>query len=368
MGEEIQVGLIGVSDDARPLWDALANEPRIRLAAVADLDGEAAARCAASVGAEAYTDFRSLIVEQRLEALFIACPHHAAQEYMKLAAKKRLPVFKKPPLARRFNEALRLTQDFERARGGAVPLVVARPWPAEPAMEEAGRRLGRLGRPFLVEARIHSRQPADLGWRGDRERAGGGVLLHEAYPLMDTVIHWLGPPSEVFTAAGRASRPLTRYPYDTEDTAVVVLKYANGAIASFSCCWTSGPAWRELTIRASEGTIRIDPARVAVLDLDGKPLCTPLDRAPNVYSHPIRAFLDGLTGPAVRMKSLARDHLWTMAALEAAYLSARTGEAESPSKWFDILSAHEGAVIPGLSAAPEEPPAESPPAEANPDM
>jgi hypothetical protein len=31
----------------------------------------------------------------------------------------------------------------------------------------------------------------------------------------------------------RVSRPQTRYPYDTEDTAAVVLKYADGAVATF---------------------------------------------------------------------------------------------------------------------------------------
>ena len=89
--------------------------PALRIAAVADTDAEAAARCAATLGAEPYSDFRSLIVEQPLDALFVACPHHAAQGYLKLAAKKRLPVFKRSPLARRFDEALRLTQDFEGA-------------------------------------------------------------------------------------------------------------------------------------------------------------------------------------------------------------------------------------------------------------
>jgi predicted dehydrogenase len=233
-------------------------------------------------------------------------------------------------------------------------------------MEQAGQRLAELGKPFLVDAQIYSRQGEDLDWRGDKESAGGGVLLNEGYPLVDTVIHWLGPPAEVFAVTAQASLPRTRYTYDTEDTAVVVLKYAGGAIATFTCCWTSGPSWRELTLRTGEGTIRIDPARISIMDRDGKPLCTPFDRAPNVYSQPIRAFVDNLATPPNRMKSRARDHLWTMAVLEAAYLSARTGEAESPSKWFDILSAHEGTVIPGLdlpthitTGAEAEVPAES---------
>lgn len=353
---ELQVGLIGLTGGAEPILDALLAEPRVRVTAVGDHNAEAAARRAESIGAEAYSDYRSLIVERRLDALFIAAPHFVTHAYLKLAAARGTPVWKQTPLARRFDEALALTRLFERAVPGGCPLVIARAWPAEPAMEQAGKRLAELGKPFLVEARVFVCRPEDLDWRGDSERAGAGVLLHEAYNAIDAVVHWLGPPAEVYAAMSRASRPQTRYPYDTEDTAIVVLKYADGAVASFTCCWTCGPPTSQLTIWATGGTIRIDPAKIAVLNRAGDPTCTPFDRAPNPYTHPIRAFLDGLMGDRKRMGSLARDHLWTMAVVETAYLSSRTGEAESPAKWFEILRADEQLAP---QAPQEKPSAES---------
>jgi predicted dehydrogenase len=349
---ELQVGLIGLAGGAEMVLHALLAEPRVQVVSVGDRDPKLAARHAETIGAEVYTDYRSLIVERRLDALFVAAPHFAIQGYLKLAAAQGTPVWKQTPLARRFDEALALTRVFERTVPGGCPLVVARPWPAEPAMEQAGKRLSELGKPFLVDAHVLVCRPEDLDWRGDSERAGGGVLLHEAYGAIDTVVHWLGPPAEVYAAMSRASRPQTRYPYDTEDTAIVVLKYPDGAVASFACCWTSGPPTSQLAIWATGGTIRIDPAKVAVLSRAGDAVCTPFDRAPNPYTHPIRAFLDGLAGDRKRMGSLARDHLWTMAVIETAYLSSRTGEAESPAKWFEILRADEQ---PTASPAPPEP-------------
>lgn len=353
MAGELQVGLIGLTGGAAPILDALLAEPGVHVAAVGDRDPEAAARCAESIGAEAYSDYRSLIVERRLDALFVAAPHFVTHGYLKLAAAQATPVWKQTPLARRFDEALMLTRTFERAIPGGCPLVVARPWPAEPAMEQAGKRLADLGRPFLVEARVFVSRPDDLNWRGDSERAGAGVFLHEAYGAIDAVVHWLGPPAEVYAAMSRASRPQTRYPYDTEDTAVAAFKYADGALASFTCCWTCGPPTSHLTIWATGGTIRIDPMKVTVLNRAGEPICTPFDRAPNPYTHPIRAFLDGLNGDRKRMSSLARDHLWTMAVIETAYLSSRTGEPGSPAKWFEILRADEQPISSGPELRPQ---------------
>ena len=359
---ELQVGLIGLTGGAETVLGALLAEPRVRLAAVGDRDAELAARLAESLGAEAYSDYRSLIVERKLDALFVAAPCCDVHAYLRLAAAQGTPVWKLAPLARRFDEALTLTRVFDKAAPGGCPLVISRAWPAEPAMEQAGKRLAELGRPFLVEARIFICRAEDLDWRGDSERAGSGVLLHEACAAIDTVVHWLGPPAEVYAAMSRVSRPQTRYPYDTEDTAVMVLKYADGAVASFVSCWTAGPPTYQLTIWASGGAIRIDPAKIFVLNRAGEPICTPFDRAPNPYAHPIRAFLDGLAGDRKQLTSLGRDHLWTMAVIEAAYLSARTGEAESPAKWFEILRAEEhlAAPEPVEGGSPTEPESAAP--------
>lgn len=358
MSDEWQVGLIGVTRSAKRILDALGAEPHVRLVALADRDGETVTRLAESLDAEAYTDYRSLIVERKLDALFVAAPPFATHGYLRLAAAAGTPVWKRTPLARRFEEALTLVQTFEKHR---CPLVVSRAWPAEPAMDQAGKTLAELGRPFLADARVFCCHPDDLDWRGDSEQAGGGAMLYELYEAIDAVVHWMGPPAEVYAATGRSSRPQTRFPYDTEDSAVVVFKYPDGAIATFATCWTSGPRTSEIVVRAPGGTVRIGPATVAVLDRAGEPARTPLERAPNPYSHPIRAFLHGLAGDRKRIASLARDHLWTMAVIETAYLASRTGEAESPSKWFEVLQAD--AVAGGDKPEPDRPDA-PPPAEA----
>jgi len=282
----LRTGLIGLTGGAKPILDALRAEPRVQLVAVGDRDAETAARHAEALGAEPYTDYRSLIVEHKLDALFVATPHFATHGHLKLAAGRGTPVWKQSPLARQFEEALMLVRTFERSgeSGEAVPLVIARAWPAEPALERAGAILAELGRPFLIEGRVYTCRPEDLDWRGDSERAGAGVLLHEAYGLIDAVVHWFGPPTEVYAAARRVSRPLTRYPYDTDDTAVLVFKYTDGAMASFTCCWTSGPPLSQLAIRATAGTLVIEHDRVCVFDRAGESRCAPIPRAANPYA------------------------------------------------------------------------------------
>ena len=72
-------------------------------------------------------------------------------------------------------------------------------------------------------------------WRGDSRRAGGGVLLHGGYELVDAVVTLLGVPSEVYATLGFAVPPGEARPYDTEDAASMVCQYSDERTATISC-------------------------------------------------------------------------------------------------------------------------------------
>ena len=85
------------------------------VAAVADIDRDAAENAAGRFGAKVYVNVRSMIVESPMNAVMIACPHDEYPEFVRLAAGRGLHLLKEKPLARSFDEALALVRAYDQA-------------------------------------------------------------------------------------------------------------------------------------------------------------------------------------------------------------------------------------------------------------
>lgn len=285
-----------------------------------------------------YDDFRSLIVENTLDALFVAVPVFRRLPFLTLAAERRLPVWMLAPAARRFEEALEIREAFDRSD---CPLAVVRSWGAEPALQADKVGPKALGRVFLARGSVLTCLPDDLDWRGDSVRAGGGALLDRGYPLIDTMVQVLGVPSTVYAVTAGVSRPQTNFPYDTEDTAAVVCHFSGGTIATMNVSWTTGPEQWWIELFGTAGSLRVDRDQVLTRDRAGKAVGKPAKRSPNPFLPQIEEFLSRLQTNPRSVRSQLPQHLATMAVLEAAYLSARTGQPESPSAIFEMHDVEE---------------------------
>lgn len=330
----MQVGLLGLGRGGLRLADALLTSSWSELVAVASTKAQRLEQFAARhPEIAAYNDFRSLIVENRLDALFVAVPPYVREKYLPLAAERGLPVWMLTPAARRFEEALAIARAFEEA---ACPLVVARSWGVEPALQADAMGMEQVGKVFLARGSVMTCWPEDLDWRGDSVRAGGGVLLDSAYTLIDTVVQAMGIPTTVYARAAGASRPESRYPYDTEDTGAVICQFGGGAIAVLSGCGTAGPEQWSLDLYGIGGSIHCDREGVMTCDRAGETILVRQARASNPLLPLVEDFLSCLRTSPARLGCTIDKHLPTMAVVEAAYLSARTGQPESPGRIFDM--------------------------------
>lgn len=330
--DRLKVALMGLGDGGRLVAEALLASSWCDLVAVASSQPSRIERFADThPGIAAYDDFRSLIVENALDALFVALPPAVRPPYLAMAAERGLPVWMLTPPARSFEETLDIAARFERS---ACPIAVAAAWHGEPA---ATIRPANIGKLFLARGNVMVCLPEDLDWRGDSVRAGGGVLLDRGYGLLDVIVRAMGTPSTVYCAAAGVSRPQTRFPYDTEDTAALICRFMGGGIATISACWTSGPACWRLALHGTRGSVHIDEQRVTLQDRAGVDQGPPLPRPENPFAAQIDGFLQGLRSNPRLLATGLRSHLPTMATMQAAYLSARTGEAESPGS---ILRLH----------------------------
>lgn len=327
--EPLKVGLLGLGRGGQLLADALLTSSWSRLVAVGSQKPERLEQFAEAHPRIALcNDFRSLIVGQGIEALFVAVPPFTRSKYLPLAAERGVPVFMLTPPARSLEDAVTLSGRFTKAR---VPLVVSRAWGAEPHLQPDVLDLPRLGRVFFARGHVTTCWEEDFDWRGDSVRAGGGVLLDRAYDMVDQVVQFMGLPGTVYASSAGMSRPGHRFLYDTEDTIAVTCRFVDNAVAVFAGCWTSGPEEWQLDAHAMGGTVRIDQRAVRLLDRQGDNVLGMWSRPTNPLLPQVEEFLGAIRANSRPAHGRMDTHLAAMALISAAYLSARTGQPEGPA-------------------------------------
>ena len=93
----IDVGVIGVAPDLGQVGEILLRCPDVRVSAVGRLARDTSLPEALKSAGNVYDDFRQLVAEQALAALFLAGPLPGALDALRLAADKAVPVWKIAP-------------------------------------------------------------------------------------------------------------------------------------------------------------------------------------------------------------------------------------------------------------------------------
>lgn len=320
------MGLAGAGEDL--LAAALADE-RFHVRAAFSSDGERLRRLREERGLAVYDDARSLIVEtarEGLDLLLVALAPHESVEFLPLAAKHGAAVFHAAPFARTVEEGRGLEAAFA---GAGRPLMVSRWWQFERAFAALRDAEGWFPAGFAtVRAPVGDR----TGWPGDRGRAGGGALLWGGYEPVDMLTTLMGLPEQVSAQCAYATRPGTARPYDTEDAAALLMQFSGGRIGTVDVVRGSYERDWRVSLVGSAGGFEVRPRRMTATPGSGGKPRTTLVRSANRFASELAIVAGHLGGVPSPRPATAGDHLATLAVVEAAYLSARTGAAESPAR------------------------------------
>ena len=223
----VAVGLIGAGGIGTFHGHSLARRvPTTRLVAIADPAPGAAEGLAAAVGCDVtYDDATDLIADDRVEAVLIATPARVHADLVVAAADAGKAVFCEKPMAVTLDEADRAMRDaadivlqvgfqrrFDRSIRAAHDMVVA----------------GRIGRPQLLRSLTRDPGIPDPG------------SVRPSTIFLETLIHdfdvlrYLNPGSravDVHAVAGALAYP-EYADRGLQDTAVVTVRFDNGAIAT----------------------------------------------------------------------------------------------------------------------------------------
>jgi predicted dehydrogenase len=330
--QPLRAVLIGAGGFGGQILSALCQSPLAEVVGLADQDPAVAASAAAAANCPAYADSRRLLAETKPQVAFLALPPAAAVELAPLVFGHRLHVWAEAPFARNLDEAVAGVRLAEQA---GVKLAVGAPRRFMEGYRRARQWREKLGKVYLARAHYFFDWGANLGWHGDRS-AGGGTLAEQGYHILDLLLWLLGVPEAVHCVAATGLRAAGQYGqglYDSDDAATLVLRYGPKAAAAVSLCRCFNPVSEGVTLYGEGGSLSAGTDACVLRDRDGNVLANAaLDEPPErVFNRQIDAFLLAAASGQPAYAGSGREALLTMAALEAGYLSNRTGQAESPA-------------------------------------
>jgi predicted dehydrogenase len=334
--ENLTAAVLGLNDSGQRLLQAAVATGCFQIKAVADLDPQKAEKAAAEHHCDAYSDFRQLIVQNQFDCLLVAAETHTCDEQLKAALKKKFHVLKTAPPARTFEESL---QYMRLAEGEGVQFAVANPARFQGSFLAAHDILaqGRLEHPFLISASCSFRATDRGGWRADPNLAGGGVLLHDGYALIDQLLWSFSIPEQVYALKTNQAPDKQQRLYLTEDTALVCLRFTDALMGSLVATRRNevGPHRVVIEVHAKEARLTVTEDQVELRTRDGRnDLKWQYDEDEQVAtSRLLTSFARSLRSPQEHpFAGSGIGNLQNMAVLESAYLSARTGFPEQPAR------------------------------------
>lgn len=266
MAEKVRFALIGGGVIGPTHAEAIRSLPDAELVAVADSVPAAAQKLADAYGIHAYTDVQEMLARERVDVVNICAPSGLHGEMACLAMHAGKHVIVEKPMEIRLeaiDEMLRVQQEMN------VKLAVI----SQHRFDPSSRRVHQLveeqafGRLVLGNALVpwwRSQAYYDSGaWRGTWALDGGGVLMNQAIHSIDLLQWLMGPVNSIYAYTDTLVHRM-----ETEDVAVAVLGFANGALGSIAATTGAYPGvTTRVEIFGDKGSAVIEDDRLSYLRL-----------------------------------------------------------------------------------------------------
>jgi UDP-N-acetyl-2-amino-2-deoxyglucuronate dehydrogenase len=201
------------------------------LVAVHDVSADRAGTFGAQYGARPFTDMPAMFREAAVEVLLVCTPHPLHAEPTIRAAEAGVHVLVEKPMAASLADCDAMLAATRKAN---VRLgVISQRRFIEPVRRmKAAIDAGKIGKPILGVFLMYSwRDEAYYRsdpWRGKWATEGGGVLVNQSPHHLDLLRYFMGPVTEISGYWANLNHPTI----EVDDSAVAVLRFANGGIGS----------------------------------------------------------------------------------------------------------------------------------------
>ena len=268
--KQLRWGLIGCGDIAQKrIAPALRDSASCELVAVNRAQSELAASFAKQFGARRwYLDWRKLVLDEEIDAVYIATPVHLHAEQAIAAAQAGKHVLCEKPMAM---NVLECDQMIDASRNNKVKLGVAYYRHFYPVVEriKAIIKSGEIGTPVLAQINAFEWFNPDAdnprSWLLKKELAGGGPMFDFGCHRIEVLTNIFGPITEV-----RSITANVLFDREVEDTASALFRFERGTCGVLSVSHAAVESKDSVNIFGSLGSIRVSILNEGKIRVVGK--------------------------------------------------------------------------------------------------
>lgn len=230
------IAVIGAGLIGRVHVDRALKASDVDLVGIADPSDEGR-RIAESANVPWYSDPERMLDDVKPQGVIVATPNVTHAGIVVRCLERGSAVLVEKPIADTLEDAKRIC-DASAAAG--LPAIVGHQRRHNPIMRRAKRMIvaGRLGRPVCVTAMSTWLKPAEYFETAWRRKQGGGPILINLIHDIDQLRYLFGDIESVQAMTSNAIRG-----FEVEDTAVVLLRFRNGALGTVTVSDTAAAPW-----------------------------------------------------------------------------------------------------------------------------
>ena len=317
----VRIGFVGTGGIANHHLEQLGKVEGAQVVALCDVVEARAQEAAGKFGGKACTDYRRMIDEVAMDALYVCIPPFAHSDAETLAAQKGIHLFVEKPVVLDLALGLKINEEIRKAGVMSSVGYSLRYTPAAEAM----RRFLQGKTIAMVTGNRWGGVPGTPWWRVMAQ--SGGQLVEQTTHQVDLMRYLAGEIVEVY--ARYAQRVIGDLENATiPDAQVATFQFASGAVGSIttSCAMTKGGGQSDVTVTLRDVWVRygrevtVSPAGAASIPVSAEPM-------PNIDASFVRAIQ---TGDRSLIRSSYEDGLKSAAVCIAANESAETGRPVRP--------------------------------------
>ena len=236
MSNKLPLAVVGAGLIGKTHIDRAMSTPGVELIGIAD-PTPAAAELARTLGVTCFPDYRSLLQQARPRGVVVATPNVTHAQITVDCLEQGAAVLVEKPIADTVEDARRIC---EASRAAGLPVLVGHQRRHNPIMRKAKAivEAGALGRPVSATVLctwLKPRDYFDVAWR--RQKGGGPILINLIHDI-DLMRHLYGEVESVQALSSNRVRG-----FEVEDTAVVALRFRNGALGTLTVSDTTAAPW-----------------------------------------------------------------------------------------------------------------------------
>nr|MDO8109790.1 Gfo/Idh/MocA family oxidoreductase [Candidatus Sigynarchaeota archaeon] len=264
----LNIGMIGAGSSATNIATTIATIPDLKLAAICDVNKDAAQKIADANKVQFVTTDYKELCKQEVDFVVISLPHGLHKEVAVYCLEQEKHVLVEKPIATTVEDAQAM---ISLAHKKKLKLGVHFQNRFIDAVIEAKKLIdsGKLGRILQASVSVMWFRDTDYykksSWRGTWKMEGGGSLINQAIHPVDQMVYLVGNVRCLFGAWGHLVHPI-----EVDDNTCAAFVFESGAFGTIQTSTATKAAFpAKLTIFGSEGGIEIDGNVLTIFKADG---------------------------------------------------------------------------------------------------